>query len=244
MFQLLVLFGIGLIGALVLDLFSDNEADDTVERDDPNFDTGDTPSNPDLTHLEDGIFMGTEGDDDLSTAPDDPQSMLTTSVSLDDQVNDEAETVSGLEGDDEIEIGNSDHASGGPGSDMFVVNYSFESGLGAAVIEDFEPDHETIVLQIGGAPSNALPDHETFNLTDDIEVEESEGTGTTILVEGEAACELPEVTGLTVVWTDNEVSPNHIIDSNRTFFNLDGSMFTGARDDIDVVVYRFYNYSS
>ncbi|CUH66787.1 hypothetical protein TG4357_02637 [Thalassovita gelatinovora] len=243
MLQLLAILGITLVGAMVFDLSSDEEGNDSSEDDPSEEDFGDVQIDPEILPIDD-ILLGTEGDDDLTTAPDDAQSIFTASESLEDHVNDDAETVSALEGDDEIEIGNGDQAFGGPGSDIFVANYSFENGLGAAVVEDFEPETETIALRIGGAPSNALPDHETFNLEDDIEVEESQEAGTTIFVEGEAACELPDVTGLTVVWAQNEVSPDHIMDSNQTFFNLDGTPFDGVRNDIDVVVYRFYNYSS
>lgn len=105
----------------------------------------------------------------------------------------------GGDGDDVLRMGHGDVGIGGQGSDLFEVQAEApEDDALLPVIEDFDPEHDRLVLavpftveQIAAAWPNT-PEHEATVTVQDFE----DGTGATIYVDGEAVARVTGAQGL------------------------------------------------
>lgn len=109
------------------------------------------------------------------------------------------DVLDGGDGDDVLRMGHGDTGIGGEGSDVFEVQADpAASPDEVPVIEDFDPEHDRLVLavpftdaQIIAAWPNA-PEHDAEVTVQDFE----DGTGATIFVSGEAVAHITGAQGL------------------------------------------------
>mgnify|MGYP001454618655 CR=1 FL=1 len=244
MLQLFIIIG---LGAAFMAFVSDTDDDEQVDHEGDEFDS-DSDASPDTpegsTNTIESHILGTASDDILTAAPKGFFENPSATEDLSDRVDDFPQTVDGMSGNDKIEIGNGDHAIGGEGHDEFSVNFDFENLLGAAVVEDFDSENETIIVRLGGAPANALPDHESFDLSNQISVIRGEGNSSSLWVDEMEVCIIPGESDPTVVWAIGETTHDRIPGDGQQFFNLDGTEFIGDRGEIDILLYRYYNFTS
>jgi hypothetical protein len=224
---ILLMLGIGLLAAFAFDASSDapDTEDDAV--------TEDTPRQ----------IMGSEEADLISSLVSTPTDWATASP---DEVNDrhpDPFEIHAGAGDDTLVGGNGDTLWGGEGNDTFVYSYDPTSTLPPSTIFDFEKGSDTVLLRMGGAPLNAFSDDPSFDLSNLVSVEQS-AERTEIEVDSQTALVFASALELNVKWSWGEPDLRGQYQDQNDIRNLDGSVYTGNTNEIDIIVTRQARFSS